>query len=126
MADKNNDVVIINLDRPRVLRYGHKALKTLTALTGRSIDELEGDDGFDMEHIEKFIYCGLLSDARDNGETLKLEQMEDLLDCAPSYQHVIESMQRAFTVAFGPAPEPAGNPQLPVETAAANGTGNKA
>ncbi|WP_182300705.1 hypothetical protein [Cohnella cholangitidis] len=93
MATNNNDVILIQLDRPRELRFGHKALKNLTALTGKSIENLEGDGGFDLEHLEKVIYCGLLSDARANNETLELEQMEDLLDQAPSYQHVIEKMQ---------------------------------
>jgi len=123
MSADNNDVIIINLDRPRVLRYGHKALKTLTEMTGKSIADLEGDDGFDLENIEKVIYCGLLSDAKENGETLKLDQMEDLLDCAPRYQHVIDKMQAAFAAAFGPAPE--GNAGKPEESPA-NGTGKQA
>lgn len=109
----NNDVVIINLDRPRELRYGHKALKRLTALTGKSLEQLEGENGFDLEDVEKILYCGLLSDARENGENLTLEQMEDLLDHAPSFNHIIEKMQEAFAAAFGPAPE--GNEGKPVK-----------
>jgi hypothetical protein len=35
---------------------------------------------FKFEDIEKVFYCGLLSDAKENNETLKLEDMEDLLD----------------------------------------------
>ncbi|MCP8969725.1 hypothetical protein [Ectobacillus ponti] len=99
MSDKN-DVVIIELDRPRELRYGHKALKKLTALTGKGLDKLDTDN-FDLEEIEKVLYCGLLSDAKDNNETLKLEDMEDLLDQAPSYGHIMEKMQAAFNLAFG-------------------------
>jgi len=104
MAKQNNDVVIIQLDRPRELRYGHKALKTLAALTGKSLEDLENPT-FNVEDIEKIIYCGLLSDARKNNETLRLEDMEDLLDQAPSYQHIIEKMQEAFAAAFGPVAE---------------------
>lgn len=95
-----NDVVMINLDRPRELRYGHKALKKLVSLTGVDIENLEIDT-LDLGEIEKYIYCGLLSDARENGETLKLEDMEDLLDQAPSYAEIIEKMQKAFSVSFG-------------------------
>ena len=63
-----NDIVIIQLDRPRELRYGHKALKKLVALTGRDIEDLEkGID--DLEEIEKIVYCGLLSHARENNES---------------------------------------------------------
>lgn len=103
----NNDVVMINLDRPRELRYGHKAMKKLQALTGASIENIDMDN-FDAEKIEIFLYCGLLSDARDNDETLKMEQMEDLLDMA-SYEHLIEKMQEAFASSFGKFM--VGNPQ---------------
>ena len=100
MSD-NNDLIILNLDRPRVLRFGHKALKTLVAMTGTKLEELEIDD-FDLDEIEKVFYCGLLSDAREHGETLKLEDMEDLLDMVPSYAELLEKMQLAFNAAFGP------------------------
>lgn len=99
MPDKN-DVVVIKLDRPRVIKFGHKALKTLGALTGKDIDALNFDS-FDLEEVEKIMYCGLLSDARENNETLTLEQMEDLLDKAPSFGEIIEKMQLAFEVSFG-------------------------
>lgn len=101
MAKNKNDVVIINLDRPRELRFGHKALKKLVALTNLSLDELD-IGGMDFELIEKVMYCGLLSDAKENGEALKLEDMEDLLDQADSYQEIIDKMTEAFEKAFGP------------------------
>lgn len=99
MSDKN-DVVMINLDRPRELWFGHKALKTLGALTGKDIDALEMANGMDLEEIEKIVYCGLLKDARAHGETLTLEQMEDLLDYAP-YSEIMEKIQLAFQASFG-------------------------
>jgi hypothetical protein len=98
MPDKN-DIVIINLDRPRGLRFGHKALKKLTALTGKSIDDFDIEN-FDFEDLEKIIWCGLLSDAKEHNETLKLEDMEDILDLA-SYTEIIEKMTLAFNAAFG-------------------------
>ena len=99
MSDKN-DVVIINLDRPRVLRYGHKALKKLVSLTGMNVENIE-IDGNDFEQIEKMIYFGLLSDAKEHNETLKLEDMEDLLDQADTWSEIIEKMQEALNAAFG-------------------------
>lgn len=96
-----NDVVLINLDKPRELRFGHKALKTLVSMTGKSLEDLESSEGFDMETLEQIIYCGLLSDARKNGEKLELADMEDLLDQAPSYGHILEKVQEAFSSAFG-------------------------
>jgi predicted solute-binding protein len=101
---EKNDVVVINLDRPRFLRYGHRALKKLGALTGKGLADL-GENDFDLEEMEKIIYCGLLSDAKENGETLKLEDMEDLLDQAESYNELLEAMNLALTNAFGPGDE---------------------
>jgi hypothetical protein len=74
-----SDLVVINLDRPRFLRFGHKALKTLTSMSDIDISNMDMSD-FKFEDIEKVFYCGLLSDAKENNETLKLEDMEDLLD----------------------------------------------
>jgi hypothetical protein len=100
MPDKN-DVVIIELDRPRMLWFGHKALKTLGAMTGKDIDAFSNfSEGFDLEELEKIIYCGLLTDAKAHGETLKLEDMEDLLDKV-QFNVIIEKMQTAFDAAFG-------------------------
>lgn len=107
----NNDVVILDLDRPRELRYGHKGLKMLLAMTGKDIDAIDMEN-LDLGEIEKYIYCGLQSDAKANGETLTLEQMEDLLDQAPSFNHIIEKMTQAFNIAFGNV-NPEGNQGKP-------------
>lgn len=100
MSDKN-DIVMINLDKPRMLWFGHKALKTLGSLMGKSLNELVdslNDIGF--EEIEKVMYCGLLTDAKRNGEVLELEQMEDLLDFAP-YKTIVDSMSKAIESSLG-------------------------
>lgn len=97
------DLVVINLDRPRFLKFGHKALKNLTTLTGVDIEKMDFSN-FDFGDIEKVLYCGLLSDARENNETLKLEDMEDLLDQADSFKEIMEKMNAAFEKSFGPAP----------------------
>lgn len=94
----NNDLVVIELDRPRVLRFGHKALKTYQALSGQTMEQL-GQGGFSFDDIEKLTYCGLLSDARDNGETLSIEQVEDLLD-DHDIQDTINKVSEALTKAF--------------------------
>ena len=100
MSDKN-DVVIINLDRPRELRFGHKAIKTLAALTGKDLEATLNMEHLDLEELEKVMYCGLLTDAKNNNEVLKLEGMEDLLDACPSYQELINKLQESFNKAFG-------------------------
>ena len=98
MADKN-DIIMINLDRPRMLWYGHKALKTMFALTGKSFTNLSLEE-MNFEDIEKILYCGLLTDAKRNNETLKLDEIEDLLDIAP-FGEIIEKMQLALNASFG-------------------------
>ncbi len=98
MADKN-DIVMIELDRPRMLWFGHKALKTFSALTGKSIDTLKIDSG-NLDDLEKIFYCGLLKDARDHGETLELTDMEDLMDLAP-FGELTDALEKAFESAFG-------------------------
>lgn len=98
--ESKNDVTVISLDRDRILRYGHKAIKTLLAMTGKDIDNIDMDN-MDLGELEKYLYCGLLADAKANGETLRLEDMEDLLDQAPSFSHIIEKMNEAFSVSFG-------------------------
>lgn len=97
----NNDVVIIELDRPRELRFGHKALKTYQAISGKAIEELGQD--FSLDEVEKLMYCALLADARKNGETLKLEDMEDLLDLT-TYEEIMEKMTDALQQSFGKLP----------------------
>lgn len=97
--DKNTTVVI-NLDRPRFVHFGHKALKKLGALTGKSMNNM--DDDFDLAEIEKVMWCGLLADAKEHGEDLKLEDMEDLLDTAETFNDIIEAMNKALGQAFQP------------------------
>jgi hypothetical protein len=69
-----------------------------------------------FELVETMVYCGLLTDADSHGETLLQEQMEDLLDAAPSYRHIIDKVQEAFSAAFGaPVTAASGNAREPAE-----------
>jgi hypothetical protein len=97
-SDKN-PMVVIHLDRPRFVRFGHKALKKLSILTGRKLEQMDEDD-FDLADLEKIMWCGLMADAKEHGEELKLEQMEDLLDSAESFSDIMEAMNQALGQAF--------------------------
>ncbi|MDF2608930.1 MAG: hypothetical protein K0R92_404 [Lachnospiraceae bacterium] len=104
MSDKN-DMVIIDLDRPRMLWYGHKALKTLCAMTGATLETIgEKLQTGTFEDIEKIMYCGLLTDAKSHNETLKLEDMEDILDTV-TYSEIIEKMTLALESSLGVSEE---------------------
>ena len=95
----DNPIVYIELDRPRQLRYGHLALKKLSSLTGKTMFDVTSDD-FSLEELEVVIYCGLLNDAEERGETLEIKDMERLLDKAPTYLHIIDAMNKAMEQAF--------------------------
>jgi hypothetical protein len=97
--DEKNPVVIINLDRPRSLKFGHSALKRLGAMTGKALNNMT-EDSFDLGDLEKVMYCGLLADSLEQGETLKLEDMEALLDQAEVFNDIIEAMNKALENAF--------------------------
>lgn len=97
-SDKNTEVVI-QLDRPRFVRFGHKALKQLTALTGKKLEAMEEND-FDLADLEKIMWCGLQADAKEHGEDLKIEDMEDLLDSAESFGEIMNAMNKALEKAF--------------------------
>jgi hypothetical protein len=101
MSENNdkNTMVVINLDRPRFVRFGHKALKQLGKLTGKRIEEMDEND-FDLADLEKIMWCGLQADAREHNEDLKLEDMEDLLDSATSFGEIMEVMNKALEQSF--------------------------
>lgn len=98
-VDEKNPCVIIELDRPREIRFGHKSLKMLGAMLNKNMANLDESD-FDLGEIEKVMYCGLLADSKEHGENLKLEDMEDLLDLASSYGDIIKAMNDALNNAF--------------------------
>lgn len=129
----NNDVVIIDLDRQRQLKFTHSALKQLVAITGDSVEDIGRKfDPANFELIETLAYYGLQKDAKDNGESMSLEKAVELLDEAPSYAHVIEKLTDAWFVAMGTNRTEAiaqeGNQEQPVESklpAKRNSTGKK-
>jgi hypothetical protein len=99
VKDDKNDVVFIQLDRLREVRFGHKSLKRLGVLLGKNMANFNEND-FDLGDIEKVMFCGLQQDAAEHGETLELEMMEDLLDQAKSYGDIMKAMNDALNNAF--------------------------
>jgi hypothetical protein len=58
------------------------------------------ENDFDLADLEKVMWCGLQADAREHGEDLKLEDMEDLLDSAKSFGEIMEVMNKALEQSF--------------------------
>lgn len=94
----NNDLIFIELDRPRKLWCGHKALKTMTAMLGKSISELDMEH-FNPDDIEVIMYALMQKDAAEHGEVLDVEGIADLLDNV-KYSDVIKAMAQAIEAAF--------------------------
>jgi hypothetical protein len=122
----NNDLVIIELGRPRVLKFSHTALKTLVDLTGKELEDIDGEltpGNFDL--IERLVYCGLLKDAKENNETITPDKVVELLDDAPSYVYVLDKVFAAWKLAFGVQDQ--GNQSEPVKEPAqgSRSTGRK-
>lgn len=97
--DEKNDLVLVQLDRLREVRFGHKSLKMLSVLLGKNMAQFDESE-IDLGDIEKVMFCGLQQDCKEHGENLVLEQMEDLLDLAPSYGDIIKAMNDALNKAF--------------------------
>lgn len=93
-----NDTIIIELDRPRELKLGHKALKRFSALTGKSMTELE-DAVQHYDVLACLMYVMLAVDAEKHGETLTPDQVDDLLEDVPVYKQM-NRVGRAIHAAF--------------------------
>lgn len=78
MGNDKNDVVILQLDRPRELRLGHKALKRFSALTGCAMSEMEKE----IQHYDKMT-CLLYVMLSQEDPELTPEKVDDLLDEVP-------------------------------------------
>lgn len=95
--DEHNDLVIINLDRPREVKLSHKALKRYCALTGKTLQEILNLVN-DYVEMTRLLWCALL---RDDPE-LTPEQLDDLLEQADVLpMTVIETVGAAVQAAFG-------------------------
>lgn len=126
----NNDIIIIKLDRERQLKFDHTAMRTLVAISGKSAEEIDSSlNPNDLDQLEKMLYCALLKDAKDNNETIVMENIPELMDHAPFWFYTFDKVREAWFAAWGVKVEKvteSGN-QQPVEGPAENHTtGEKA
>ena len=96
----NNDVVILDLDRPRELRLGHRALKRFSALTECSLSAMDKE----IERYDKascLIWVMVTEDQRKNGETTIMtpDVLDDLLDAVPITK-ILEVCSKAIEAAY--------------------------
>lgn len=112
LTPDGNDVVMIELDRPRELKLGHKALKRFSALTGSSMADMETE----IQHYDKLaclMYVMLAIDGEKRGETLTPDQVDDLLEAVPIQKQLrlcMAAIQAAFEDPDAPKGENGGDP----------------
>lgn len=87
-------MVILNLDKPRELKFSHKAMRRFCALTKVSVPELQkAVQRYDL--MATAVYCMLA--AQD--ESLTPKQVEDMLDELPVlevYTKAVEAVSEAL------------------------------
>ena len=125
--DNGNNIVLLDADRPRALKFTMLGMKKFSALAHTPVKDYQTALE-DPEKLEVLLYCMLAADARANGEKLVLEKaspaplpgevlMDDILDSVEPGE-AFRAVGACLDAAFGPkVPE---TPQTPPETGAGN------
>ena len=118
--DTNNDIVIIELDKPRELKLGHRALKTFCARTKLGVDEL-------TQAVSRYDVMSLLIAIMLQVRYPELEEdrIDELLDNLP-LETVIQKASDAIYAAFPSAKADAGAAQGDADYPFAATTGPRA
>lgn len=96
----DNDKVYITLDRPRELRLDHSAQKKLYSAYKLRVEDLNPAK-LTPENLERVMLCLLEADARENGETLTIGKVDELLNYVKPGK-VIRKIMAALEAAFAP------------------------
>ena len=106
MTDKN-DIVILELDRPRELKFTHKVMKRYCAATGTKMTEIQ-EAVDDYENMTRLLYEML----RVDDPELTPEQCDDLLDLVP-IGVILQKGAEAIAAGFGEMEEQEGQAAYP-------------
>lgn len=106
---ENNDVVILELDRPRPLRLTHRALKRYLAATGIKMTEID-QSVEDYSNMTLLIYEMLRTDDPE----LTPERCDELLDLAP-LGTILQKGADAIAAGFGTPEKQKGQPADPLQ-----------
>lgn len=99
---EKNDVVILDLDRPRPLRLTHRVLKRYLAATGIKMTEID-ESVEDYGNMTLLIYEMLRADDPE----LTPEKCDELLDLAP-LGTILQKGADAIAAGFGEPVQPEG------------------
>ena len=93
--------VMLELDRPRKLRFGMNALVVIEELIGKNISEMNLEK-VSMKDIRTIIYAGLSGDNKTLlGGVMTPEMVGDLIDEYSDINTVALKMSEAFEHSFG-------------------------
>ena len=95
MSKENNDIVILELDRPRVLSFTHKVMKRYCAATGTKMTEVD-QSVENYDNMTLLLYLMLKADDPE----LTPEQCDELLDLVP-IGTVLKKGAEAIAAGFG-------------------------
>lgn len=97
---ENNDVVVMQLDRPYTLRFGNKALKEYSALTQTTMKDFD-DSLMDFGNQQAAAYILVKQDCLRQGLPAPTpEQVEDLLDRYVTPGRLFYLLSKAAEAAF--------------------------
>lgn len=97
---ENNDMVLLQLDRPYTLRFGNKALKEYSALTQTTMNNFD-DSLMDFGNQQAAAYILVKQDCLRQGlPAPSPEQVEDLLDRYVTPGRLFFLLSRAAEAAF--------------------------
>ena len=96
--------ITINLDKPRVLRYGINALARIEDLIGKPLTNLDLQN-VGIKDLLAIIYAGLYHE----DESLTVEKVGDLIDEYSSLDEISEKLGEALSLAFGNKNKKEGN-----------------
>ncbi len=94
----NNDLVILELDKVRSLRFRTKAIKQIEKLFGCKLSKaLEKMSDLDIDTAIKICHIGLTWEDAE----LTLNQLEDLIDDHITVGELLSKISEALELAFG-------------------------
>ena len=88
--------VLIELDKPRTLRYGLNALVTIEEQIGRPLTGLDFNN-VSVKDLRAILYAGLFHEDKE----LTPEKVADLVDDFSNIETISTKVGEAMTLAFG-------------------------
>ncbi len=94
----NNDMVLMQLDKPRILKFTNKSMKLIEKILGCSITRLFARmDNLSIDEMITILYAGLKWD----DETLTLEKVDELLEEHSNFAGMMKAIHDGLVGSMG-------------------------